>query len=824
MILKNILRFSIAFSMLISATLGHATLRSREDALKIATKYVNCQHPVSVSRADSNDDENFAPYYIFNDIDKGHGFVIIRGRDDGNPVLGYSDKGYVEVTNLPSGLRNLLDAIETGVVSTSSGNVSDDAPTPVVEPLITSRWYQYEPYNYKLPVPGMLTGCVATAMAQVINYHNWPEKGHGSGSYESMCPIDKNGSESCGIIDYDLNGSVYDFSKMNDVYLDNNWTQEAADAVATLMRDCGYAVHMQYSKSVSSSFEEDCAEALAVNFGYDTDVFFHSGSQSDADMWLKRLTDELDNGFPVIMNGQRTVFGEDGHCFIADGYDSNGYVHINWGWNGDADGYFDVCSLFPFHNGETLNYSYMQNFISAHPRKPFSEGNYNPYLLMLWDLKDFEHSGVTVENPGVALTPEIPAKIRIDGLMFNSTRSYKGIFQFVLSNAEGKVLKTLASTPIERKALSTENKGQGIKLTSMEIEAEVFKDVADGSYRIIPYSVADGQTPNPVITYGYKQYLTAEVRGGVAVLGNVAAPEVSLRLVESPEIPEEASFYSTIHTTAKIANEGTFVVGGYLHIIMAKEADGEEMLIQAIPVSVYEGYETSVDISVPVLPDYTNTAKLDAGTYKLRVEFITSDNEVVELAGGNTSFTIRITDDPELYPRVKIKSLKVEEIGGQELDISDLRLDLQKDYTITYEYETVGKGYLPDVIRTISYGFDNDGMNGSSYDSPSSGKYSYATDFMFFGPDPGPNHILFRYSDFVTGALIAPEPDNLATVPVLVYDSASGIDSISPDACPVEIARYDVVGRRIQKPTEGINIVVYSDGSVRKEMVGATCE
>lgn len=806
------------FTTLILAVVAFAATAGNigyDKAAEIASRFV-CP-AASAEKIAAVEGERVAekPYYIFNDRSRGNGFVIVAGNDEISPVLGYSDRGYIDENNLPEALRHWLESVEKNLVKPAADAESPAAP--VVAPLVKTKWYQLAPYNYSLPSKTYLTGCVATAMAQVIRYHQWPERGHGSGSYVSFYGKD----EAEGKIDYDLNGSTYDFANMRETYLDGNWTDTEANAVATLMRDCGFAAHMQYTTSVSSSFDQECAAAMTENFGYDSKVFTHYGTYRDTQKWIARMKEELDNGYPVIMNGQATPFGGGGHCFIADGYDSNGFIHINWGWNGDADGYYNICALTPDHQGRRHVYSYMQNFITAHPRRPYSDATYNPDTWMLWDpeYKNFERSGLTVDNGERPVTADDPAQIRLDGLFLNSMRAYKGTFRLDLMNSDGVRVKTLCAEPLERDEIASEGQSQHFKLQSALLAASAFTDVADGSYTIVPFSECDGMEAKPVQVYGYKDRLFATVKDGVATLSNVVGKDGRLRFVKPFTIADAASLFSTVKTEVTIANDGNNIDGGSLNVYIYSDDENNNVQLARVPVAVYEHTQLTVPISFDILPryaDYRNFILEDGKQYTVKLVYEDYLYETKEIEGATPPAGITIHLDPALVPLLEIESVKVCDADGNELDTHDLRLDLSKDYKVTYNYRTSGKGALPPTVDMVKFVF-NEEYEFSSQNLASTGSVTYEPDFFIFFAEPGPSSFRLFYTDFLTGEMVKAQPESLSDIPVILYDSAS-VDSIPDQGEKREVCRYNSQGIRISSPAGGINIVVYSDGTVEKEI------
>lgn len=193
-----------------------AKVISRSEAAVFAAAYIEV--PASTGTGMASRAEQFLPYYVFNDATPGHGFVVVAGNDDIYPVLGYSDAGNLSEDNMPPALKEWLSQAAN---FTSVTPDPASAGTPVVDALVKTNWYQLEPYNGKLVNDKVLTGYVATAMAQVINYHKWPAQGHGTGKYDSYVRLNKGGN-SVGMIEFDLSKSTYDYDNMLSTYTDGN--------------------------------------------------------------------------------------------------------------------------------------------------------------------------------------------------------------------------------------------------------------------------------------------------------------------------------------------------------------------------------------------------------------------------------------------------------------------------------------------------------------------------------------------------------------------------------------------------------------------------
>ena len=279
-------------------------------------------------------------YYVFN-VGQQNGFVIVSGDDRAPEILGYSDSGTFDAQNIPDNMAawlqgyaneiQQLDGAETPAAARSMVTVRSEAWTEV-KPLIQTKWGQKAPYNNG--VSPNVTGCVATAMAQMMYYHKWP-----TAATTAIPSYSGHGS---------LPSTILEWSNMKKAYTGAESTA-ANNAVATLMKYCGYSVEMNYGTGSSSAVAKKAVNAFKTYFGYDENVRYIEREYYSIDEWETIIYEELANGRPVMYGGS-TIRGA-GHEFICDGYDGNGLFHFNWGWNGDFNGYFVIWSANPKGSG-----------------------------------------------------------------------------------------------------------------------------------------------------------------------------------------------------------------------------------------------------------------------------------------------------------------------------------------------------------------------------------------------------------------------------------------------------------------------------------------
>jgi len=326
-------------------------------------------------------------YYIYENAN-GEGWVLVAANDVAHPILAYSETGHFRTDNQPANLKVWLNGYNRQITRAEQDDnyvaneevqnewrtlrkgVSPKKATPVVSPLIKTGWDQGSPYWNLCPQKSSsrcYTGCVATAMAQVMNYHQWPKKGTGSHTIPGTSRT------------ADFGNTTYDWDNMLDTY-GSSATNAQKNAVATLMYHCGVAVDMQYgtaSEGGSGAYTIDfngywsgegkmCAEkALTQFFGYKSSTvtgYYRDGSAEDGmrswtkPEWIAMLKEELDAQRPIMYAGAGYEDPNDeetgyGHSFVCDGYDSSDKFHFNWGWSNSCDGYYDVDALEPSEPG-----------------------------------------------------------------------------------------------------------------------------------------------------------------------------------------------------------------------------------------------------------------------------------------------------------------------------------------------------------------------------------------------------------------------------------------------------------------------------------------
>lgn len=295
-------------------------------------------------------------YYAFN-ASAADGYVLVSGDDRMPAVIGYSDEGKFDADAIPDNMCEWLEtyAEQVRYVQTHAGvriqSSTDQTSIGNVYPLLGStKWNQSAPYNNMCPTfsnngttQRTVTGCVATAMAQVMYYHRWPEIGTGSNTYTFNLNSDE---QQPLTLSADFSQSRYDWSNMLPSYAGNETTTQN-NAVAKLMSDCGVAMDMGYGAS-SGAVTRIAMNRMPKHFRYDKSIKFIMRDAYTLDKWLSIINGELSSNRPVIHTG---ASNQGGHAFVVDGCNSNGYYHVNWGWNGMSNGYFALTDLTPTDQG-----------------------------------------------------------------------------------------------------------------------------------------------------------------------------------------------------------------------------------------------------------------------------------------------------------------------------------------------------------------------------------------------------------------------------------------------------------------------------------------
>lgn len=337
------------FCLVAAVTLSASNI-DKTTASRLAASFVNGKglkmdllaEPVSYTTSMDGQDLTTKPlFYAFN-ATNNKGFVIVAAQDCNDNILGYSTSGTFAIDCMPETMRFWIEGIsheleraaELGYDAYSTNSTARAA----IDPMVTSTWNQDAPYNDECPEYGgqrCPTGCLATAVAQIMYYHRWP-----------VGPVDEipaYRTDTKRIYRPALPSVTFNWQDMRDSYRSSD---SDGAPVAQLMSYVGQSVYMDYAPEASGASDYYVPSALSDYFGYSRSSKRMSRYLYTVSQWEDIIYNELTNQRPVLYCGYTPNW--EGHAFVCDGYDGEGLYHINWGWGGYGDGYFRLAVLNPF--------------------------------------------------------------------------------------------------------------------------------------------------------------------------------------------------------------------------------------------------------------------------------------------------------------------------------------------------------------------------------------------------------------------------------------------------------------------------------------------
>ena len=485
---KLLKRGFLVLTLLLSATANYADNVDFNAALRIARTYVNISKKAAKNlktRAAATITQQ--PYYVFND-DTGKGFVVVAGDDKMGEVLAYSHEASIDMANLNPEARYLFDSYrqvyeELGKNKglTTRAETATKA-TDDVQPLLKSKWGQDYPYSKQTQY---VTGCVATAVAQVMYYHKWPAQGKGQESYKVT--FDNT------VRSADFTKSHYDWDNMLPDYNRRNVTTKQEDAVALLMNDVGIATNMQYTDRISGTQSYMAERALRNYFDYDAALV--TRANEGVDNLIEIVKKELRNGFPLYISGDSRSGG--GHAWVCDGFDKEDKFHMNFGWNGQADGYYSLATLSVTStgsefNGAQLSFNKRIQVIAIHPNKPNTPKIDDDIAYQSPTIK-FNNDGMMAFVGDAPTTTSDAAKVMFTGFVNYANAVLVGDIGLGIYDQEGKLVKVTPYGQDGRKIFSKErfvfNDGEWISGGVINDKVTFtldFKALSDGTYSLCP--------------------------------------------------------------------------------------------------------------------------------------------------------------------------------------------------------------------------------------------------------------------------------------------------------------------------------------------------
>lgn len=558
---------------------------------------------VAKSKGRNADTEPFYIYNMGNDA-----FVIVSGDDAVEPILGYSMDGPFYTENVPENIRYWLGTLTAPLQLPLEGEGRSTFPilSPrggsrvSVAPLLTCQWDQGTPFNDQCPnYQGYrsASGCVATALTQIMYYHRWPEKAQGGSknyiTYTYGIPQD-----------FTYTGTTFDYSKMLPYYYQGKYTEEQAAEVAKLTHAVGVAVEMDYAPEGSGAHSMDIGNAFIKYFNYDRNIHYVLRDFFTLGEWLDMIKEEISAGRPICYAGTSASIG---HQFIFDGYDENDMVHINWGWAGMSDGYFRLSVLAPSAvgtgGGSVTSGGFVFNQGMWLGMQPPTEGS-KPMSFYITEEANMTVSKTSLLT-GETITCALPN-------YYNGSVDFDGAIGLVLTADDG------TQYVLDQKP---EKRGSGFGLGSkngnaLEMTGAIPADLADGNY-VLSFATKATEEPNWSrirCRDGFNDRYLVNAEGGKLTLTQAVLPPNATGTLTS-----DHAIYTRCRCqfTAKLTNTTTSEFFGIAHVGIYKMEDGQPKLIALCgenQVSLPVGQETEVVFKASIEGYNGNT--VERGDYK----------------------------------------------------------------------------------------------------------------------------------------------------------------------------------------------------------------
>lgn len=509
-------------------------------------------------------------YYIFASTGNDE-FIIVSGDERMPSILAYSDENDFDNTNIPPNVLYWLERYADAYLSLDDDVYNAKEPLSSINPngvkplLANNRWGQDNPYNLLCPTvrnKKCVTGCVATAMAQVMNYYKYPNIGKGNISYWT---------ETNNInVQHRFDEKPFLWDNIIDDY-SKGYSSEQATAIAELMLACGASVKMDYcvsSQGGSAAYQYDLIPAFIEYFDYDRDAAFVMRDYCTSEDWHQLIINELNNGSPINYAGQS--YRDGGHSFVLDGYSVDDeytypYYHINWGWDGMCNGYYQIVDLYPVENGQYASnggFNEVQQMLVG--IKP-EDGMDNPKNILCTSELNLS---TTIANPGRKV------KIQANSIINMSYETFNGTLHVAL-------IPMNDSTEIISGEVQTKSIGYLQEQKDLNIEFNIPIEIPDGQYLVQLRSAKNhGNEYTPVFS---KQYPSLTITSNNDINQGHEPEEVILGASELEIIQTEDNsvIKSRVYELANL--QGTTFVG-YLRMALG---DSEGNILTLFGDSVF---------------------------------------------------------------------------------------------------------------------------------------------------------------------------------------------------------------------------------------------
>ena len=662
-----------AFS--IGATTAQADPVDRRQAAAVARHYLSHPVPIAAPAVRGAVDGEAPAYHLFVGKDEQR-FVIVSGESQMNEVVGYGRLTTGNAASLPPQVHALLQQYTETVRQVRAGQApAATAPKNLrryVEPLIDAQWGQSYPYNSKTPRVGgkpTYTGCVATAAAQFLYFFKWPLQ-------RPPLYVRSEGDEAD-------TSPTYLWDLMKGTREQMNSTRAAA-AVGRLLLDVGKAIRITFGTQASPSNIEYTLDALQNDFGYTTRLLHRD--RMKADEFREAIMQEISDGYPVMMCGGV-------HAFVYDGYDRRGFVHANFGWDGQGDGYYDINTITTPLPGPFMgNGQFWENQVAlmAHPKN----GKYPDFPTPLRVLGARKNTAFEFEPREGQRTTRFAAKITAGS--YNSINGEFGRFSgqvgFAVNDAEGRTVK-LVPFRYDNTLWSSIFTTWNLEMSDIDLS-----DVPDGHYLLVPVCrelVArkpDTFKPWYPIRYGNRMKLSV-ADGKLTVEDEIAGGALSV--CRDPELlfPAYAGSGDPALLTFTVRNPNVDEMHGNLKMTFTPVNGGAEYVAPFRPSSIVSFRrlaDTQVAVDFPTnYSDNTGNHEMKPGRYKLKLVLETTNTKEKQLIplGADRDFEIEVLPYPDL--RIFVRNVDYL-IGGKEVNQQIFDVDKDRDLSMRIHTEVRG--------------------------------------------------------------------------------------------------------------------------------------
>jgi len=662
-----------AFSL--GATTAQADPVDRRQAATVARHYLSHPVPIAAPAVRGAVDGEAPAYHLFVGKDEQR-FVIVSGESRMNEVVGYGRLTTGKAESLPPQVHALLQQYTETVRQVRAGQApAATAPKNLrryVEPLIDAQWGQSYPYNSKTPRVGgkpTYTGCVATAAAQFLYFYKWPLQ-------RPPLYVRSEGDEAD-------TSPTYLWDLMKGTREQMNSTRAAA-AVGRLLLDVGKAIRITFGTQASPSNIEYTLDALQNDFGYTTRLLHRD--RMKADEFREAIMQEISDGYPVMVCGGV-------HAFVYDGYDRRGFVHANFGWDGQGDGYYDINTITTPLPGPFMgNGQFWENQVAlmAHPKN----GKYPDFPTPLRVLGARKNTAFEFEPREGQPTTRFAAKITAGS--YNSINGEFGRFSgqvgFAVNDAEGHTVKLIPfryDNTLWSSIFTTWN---------LEMDDIDLSGVPEGNYLLVPVCrelvARKPDTFKPWYPIRYANRMKLTVAGGKLTVEDEIAGG-ALTVCRDPELlfPAYAGSGDPALLTFTVRNPNVDEVHGNLKMVFTPVNGGAEYEAPFRPSSIVSFRrlaDTQVAVDFPTsYSNKTGNHEMAAGRYKLKLVLETTNTKEKQLIplGADRDFEIEVLPYPDL--RIFVRNVDFM-VGGKT--VNEQIFDVDKDRDLSMRIHTEVRG------------------------------------------------------------------------------------------------------------------------------------